>query len=302
LSAEAVTVAERLQRRGLPPRQNPPEPPLTVSEEPFFRPQGHARVRPGRRGRARRLTLLLQVGAVFLLSLAALRAGYGRVLASEHLNVLRVEVRGNQLLSEGEVRELLGPAVGENILSLDLEALTKRLKTSPWVASTSVRRRLPDTLVVEIVERVPLALAEVDRLYLMDGEGTLIDIFGPRTAQFDLPIVRGLQDMDAETRRSLAERAGVLLVDLGPLARELSEVQPQAGNLMRVVLRTGEVLLLGEPPYRQRVQTFLGLRQALVERSPQAEHFDLRFRNRIYARVGLPGPPPAAGAAEGGAQ
>jgi cell division protein FtsQ len=284
-------MAERNKRRGLPPRDIPLEPP---SAEPFFRPQGGARVRPGRRGRARRLTLLLQTAAVLVLSLAALRVGYGKVLASDHLKVLVVEVKGNQLLSEGEVRELLGPAVGENILSLDLEALTKRLRTSPWVASTAVRRRLPDALVVEIVERVPLALAEVDRLYLMDGEGTLIDIFGPRTAQFDLPIVRGLQDKDAGTRRSLAERAGTLLMDLGPLARELSEVQPQADGLMRVVLRTGEVLLLGEPPYRQRLQTFLSLRQALLERSPQAELFDLRFKNRIYARVGPSAPPQAA--------
>jgi cell division protein FtsQ len=284
-------MVERNKRRGLPPRDIPPEPP---SAEPFFRPQGRARVRPGRRGRARRLTLLLQTAAVLVLSLAALRAGYGKVLASDHLKVLVVEVKGNQLLSEGEVRELLGPAVGENILSLDLEALTKRLRTSPWVASTAVRRRLPDALVIEIVERVPLALAEVDRLYLMDGEGTLIDIFGPRTAQFDLPIVRGLQDKDADTRRSLAERAGTLLMDLGPLARELSEVQPQGDGLMRVVLRTGEVLLLGEPPYRQRLQTFLSLRQALIERSPQAELFDLRFKNRIYARVGSSGPPQTA--------
>jgi hypothetical protein len=41
---------------------------------------------------------------------------------------------------------------------------------------------------------------------------------------------------------------------------------------------------MGAPPYRGRFVTFLGLRQELRERCPRAEFFDLRFRDRIYAR------------------
>ena len=147
-------------------------------------------------------------------------------MASERLKVGRVDVRGSHFLSEGEVRELLGPAVGENILGLDIDALKARLRASPWVADATVRRTLPDTLEVEIRERVPLALAEVDRLYLMDAEGTLIDLYGPRTAGFDLPIVRGL----ARPRRRGAPRPrrsapAPCCGDLGELAGEVSEVQ-----------------------------------------------------------------------------
>ena len=79
------------------------------------------------------------------------------------------------------------------------------------------RSSLPDTIEVEVRERLPLALAEMDRLFLMDSEGTLIDIYGPRTKGFDLPIVRGLKGVDPEARKARAERAGALLKDLGPL-------------------------------------------------------------------------------------
>ena len=119
---------------------------------------------------------------------AGLLEGHGQRAAAG----VKVEVRGSRFLSEGEVRELLGPAVGENILNLDIDALKARLRSSPWVADATVTRTLPDTLRVEMRERVPLALAELERLYLMDGDGALIDIYGPRTAAFDLPIVRGL--------------------------------------------------------------------------------------------------------------
>lgn len=255
------------------------------SEEPaFLRPRIRTRVR-ARRGWIARTVLVLQTTAALVFGVAGLWTGYSKAMASERLRVARVDVRGSRFLSEGEIRELLGPAVGESILGLDIEGLKSRLRASPWVADATVKRALPDTLQVEIHERLPLALAEVDRLYLMDGEGTLIEIYGPRTAGFDLPIVRGLAGIDGDARRERARRAGALLADLGELAAEVSEVQVEDSGELRVVLRgPGEVLLVGAPPYRSKFLTFLSLRRELSERCPGAEYFDLRFRDRIYAK------------------
>ena len=41
---------------------------------------------------------------------------------------------------------------------------------------------------------------------------------------------------------------------------------------------------MGTPPYRSRFLTFLGLRKDLAERCPDAEYFDLRFRDQIIAK------------------
>src|SRR6185295_2293854 len=194
-----------------------------------------------------RSILLLEATGGLLVMAVALWVSYARVMASERLRVGNVEVRGSHFLSEGEVRELLGPAVGENILGLDIQGLKARLRASPWVADATVSRTLPDTLKVSIHERVPLALAEIDRLYLMDADGGLIDIYGPRTAAFDLPIVRGLQGLEGEARRDRAEKAGALLRDLGDVAGEISEVHVEPSGDLRVVLKhDGEVVLLSE--------------------------------------------------------
>jgi hypothetical protein len=76
-----------------------------------------------------------------------------------------------------------------------------------------------------------------------------------------------------------------LLADLADLGSEVSEVEVEDSGDLRVVLRgAGEVLRLGAPPYRARLMTFLGLRQELAARCPDAEYFDLRFRDRIYAK------------------
>lgn len=71
---------------------------------------------------------------------------------------------------------------GAPILAVDLEAARQRLQALPWVRQASVRRVLPDTLVVEIVERRPLALWQHDKKFaLIDEEGEVIlrDDVGP---------------------------------------------------------------------------------------------------------------------------
>lgn len=260
-----------------------------LEETPFLRPRSRTRVRRPRRGSLASWAVALQ-GTAAVLFLFTLWLGYSRVMSSDRLRVARVEVKGSRFLSEGEVRELLGRAVGENILALDIGELKTRLRASPWVADAVVRRTLPDTLRVEIRERVPVALAEVDRLYLMDGEGVLLELYGPRTAGFDLPIVRGLAGLEVERRGAQASRVATLLADVGSLQIHVSELRVADAEIEAVLAGEGEVLRLGDPPYAHKLATFLRLRNDLKRRSPGADYYDLRFRDRIVAK----GPDPAA--------
>lgn len=266
----------------------PPSPALFApdpGEAPFLRPERRTRVRRARRGTLGRVIVAVEITGGCLVAAYLVWSAYANVMASERLKVERVDVRGSRFLSEGEVRELLGPAVGENILGVDIESLKARLRASPWVADATVSRTLPDTLRVDIRERLPLALAELERLYLMDGTGTLIDLYGPRTSGFDLPIVRGLIGASGEERRDRAEKAGALLRDLGDLAAEISELEVEPSGDLKLVLRgKGELLRMGPPPYRARFLTYLGLREELARRCPDAEYFDLRFKDRIVVK------------------
>jgi cell division septal protein FtsQ len=273
-----------LPARSIPRARGPVELGDEREEPPFLRPRQRTRVRRQRRGPIARSMVAVNVAAVGLVAVVLSWMGYSRVMASPRLRVTHVEVRGGHFLSEGEVRELLGPAVGENILSLDIDDLKTRLRKSPWVADATVQRSLPDTLRVEIDERAPVALAEIDLLFLMDADGALIELYGPRTAAFDLPVVRGLAGLEPDERRERARRVAVLLADLDELSTELSEIRVEPSGDIEAVLRSGEVVRLGAPPYKKTFLTFLGLRGQLRVRCPEAEFFDLRFRDRIYAK------------------
>lgn len=282
--------------RGLPIGPPPKEAslPSTSGDGPFFRPARRSRARREKRSGLRRAFLFLQVGAAVSAAMVGLFLLTERFAIPNRFRIASIEVQGNRFLSEGEVRELLGPAIGANLLSANLDRLRANLAASPWVGGAVVRRRLPDTLLVVVTERLPIALAETDRVYVMDASGELIDLLGPRTAGFDLPIIRGLAGISVEARRDRARRTNTLLDDLGDLSSEVSEISlDRSGDILVVLRGDGSVLKLAEPPYRNRVLSFLALRQRLRERCPDAEYFDLRFKDRIYAKAsshdGTPG-------------
>src|SRR5262249_57160998 len=61
----------------------------------------------------------------------------------------------------------------------------------PWVLAARLWRRLPGTVVAEVVEHRPAAQVQLGGLYLLDGDGDLFKRAGPEDA-VDLPLVTGL--------------------------------------------------------------------------------------------------------------
>ena len=123
-------------------------------------------------------------------------AGYRAVdlvVSASTLQVRRIAVRGNVRLSAGEVQALVEGLRGTNILTADLPAYRRRLLDSPWVADVALRRVLPSTVEVFVSERRPIGLCRLgNQLYLVDRQGMVIDEFGPKYAEFDVPIIDGL--------------------------------------------------------------------------------------------------------------
>ena len=108
---------------------------------------------------------------------AAASLAYSLVEASARLGfvVRDIFVVGRSTTPKATLLRALAVDRGMPILGVDLEAARLRVQALAWVRHASVRRVLPDTVVVEIVERRPLALWQHEKKFaLIDEEGAVI--------------------------------------------------------------------------------------------------------------------------------
>lgn len=246
----------------------------------------------GAKGRVPWRAVGLSVGAV--IGLVSLYRTVDLVVHAASLQVQQIDVQGNARLSRGEVQTLVAGMRGQSILTVDLERFRARLLASPWVAEAAMRRVLPSTIEVFVAERVPMALCRVDgRLHLLDRDGMLIDEFGPKYAQFDLPIIDGAVRLPSsgepivdENRVALAARVIDSLAADEDLAGRVSQIDVADDRNAIVLLDDDPTLLyLGDEQFAERLRSYLGLAERVRETVPDPEYVDLRFGKYVTAGV-----------------
>jgi cell division protein FtsQ len=206
------------------------------------------------------------------------------------LKVQHIKVTGNERLSRGEVLGLLDGMTGQSILLTKVSEWRERVLASPWVADATLRRMLPSTIEVRLRERHPIGIARLrDELYLIDPSGAVIDEFGPRYAEFDLPIIDGLVAFTAEGEPSLDDARGNLVAQVlasirtrPDLLARVSQIDVSDLQDVRVILEGDPaVVRLGTDRFAERLQSFIDLAPSIRNRVPDIDYVDLRFEERI---------------------
>lgn len=117
----------------------------------------------------------------------AMAEGIGRA----GFKVKEIEVTGIDRMERMSVYAIALDQQSRAMPLVDLDQVRERLLEYGWIADARVSRRLPDTLVIDIVEREPAAIWQHEgQLMLIDATGVLLEPVSP-SAMPDLPLVIG---------------------------------------------------------------------------------------------------------------
>ena len=212
----------------------------------------------------------------FVASQGALRDFIARHIG---FSVKVVTLSGIARLGEREILDIAGVTPNSSIPFFDVDAARVKLEKTPLVASASVRKLYPNRLVVDIVERAPVALwqrgGEVD---IVAADGAALDELKDARLN-DLPFVVG-----KGANKRLKEYLGLL-----DAAQEL-RARIEAGVFVserrwNLHMKTGVEVKLPEDDPASVMPALLKLEreQRILERDILS--LDLRQPGRAFARL-----------------
>ncbi len=219
---------------------------MLADEEPkYLRRQRPVEIKRRKFGRkAWKTYLRVTAWAAAGIAGAGLAYGFAHfLLTSPEMSLLhpeQVELAGNSNVSRASVLDIFRADRGRSVLRIPLEERRRQLESLPWIEQAVVRRALPHTIQVEIVERTPIAfLRDGTQMSLVDVHGVILD--RPVQGKFHFPVVTGMNaEMPADEREKRMQLFAGFMQQLGSAragaADQVSEVDLSDAHDLRASL------------------------------------------------------------------
>jgi cell division protein FtsQ len=212
----------------------------TGSTPPVDETTTRSRRRFARRQWARRWLAWRKVVAI-LVAVVLVVGSIWLVFFSSVLSVNGVEVRGTKTLAAAHVREVAAVPSGEPLARVDLDAIRARVEALAVVRSADVTRQWPDQVLIEVEERVAVAVVDIGgEVRGMDKDGVVFREY--RQAPAGLPRVQTSANTPSDALREAASVIASLPEDI---ADRVDHVEVETVDRITLVLRDERTVMWG---------------------------------------------------------
>ncbi|WMY92540.1 cell division protein FtsQ/DivIB [Snodgrassella communis] len=220
----------------------------------------------------KRLYRWLYVCVLFCL----LAAGVTWVVHSPYFPVRQIQVlQPLKHLQSTEIAKISRQYLRGNIFTVNVSAAQAELAKLPWVAKVQVKRIWPDTVQLDIKERVPVARWNTQQLVDMDGR-----IFNA-AIQEQLPLLVGTTGSTRHMTVHLLTFENLLQ----PTGLHVQELQLSDRSAWQLILTNGITLRLGREKVEQRLASFVwAWQQVLQNQASNIDYVDLRYPDGFALR------------------
>lgn len=204
----------------------------------------------------------------------AMAEGAGRA----GFRVNQIEVTGLKRMDRMSVYAVALDQQSRAMPLVDLESVRQKLLRYGWIADAHVSRRLPDTLLVDIVERTPAAVWQDNgNLTLIDSSGVLLEPVQPDAIP-DLPLIIG----PGADRQEAGYQA---LLAAAPALKPRVKAATWVGNRRwDLIFESGETLALPEDGAPRALVKFAELDGSRPLLGRGWIRFDMRDPTKLVAR------------------
>ena len=219
-----------------------------------------------------------KAGAIVFITVVVLGAATVTLTRSPFFAARTIEVRGASHVPRSQVLRIAAVTPDTNVFTLDAGAAERRLERDPWIADATVTKDLPSTLVIDIHERIAVAVAESDGvLRLVADDGAFLETALPRAA-IGMPSIVTADAEGVEPSPEAVGGAARAIAAMAPtLRRRIDGIAILADGQLRVDLTSGSSAAYGEPvELQEKAMALRALLDYAAERGATVLSVDVR--------------------------
>jgi len=225
-----------------------------------------------------RLAWLQRGLSLLLLSGLLVGSGWGVWLVFNKVDapIGVILVRGQYTqVDQAQIQKMVEPLLSGGFISLDLQKIRDGLEQHPWIEEASISRQWPDSLVIRLVEEVPIARWG-DSAFL-NHRGERLEI-GDNSMLSHLPLLEGVERSERQMMRSYRQMAQMLQ----PAELRIAALKRDARDAWRLTLTNDLELVIGRDQIIEKMRRFLLVwDQHLKARATEVGWVDIRYDNGV---------------------
>ena len=195
---------------------------------------------------------------------------------SNYFPIKQVKIEGSLAHSNSDsLQKIAAHYVRGNIFKADLNGAQHAFEQQPWIETATVRRRLPDTVEIHLVEHEPLARWKDGSL--VDSKGQLFKA----SYEEKLPAFEG----EPGTEKVMTEHYQQFGQQLKPLNLAIDKLVYSPRSAWSVVLDNKITVYLGRENENERLNRFTEVwRSILKPQQPALDYVDMRYKDGFAIR------------------
>jgi cell division protein FtsQ len=236
-----------------------------------------------------------KIAGVLVLIAIAICLVFGANAWKSSLRIKQIKIDGNRIVGANEILQLTQVQMNTLLYKVDLTAIQKNVMSHHYIKDVVVERNLPNSIHIQVVERIPIAIVNRPETMYLDENGVVL----PRSIShrlFDLPMISGISASEPLALGSIIKQPDVietlqLLATMKavnrPMYHNISEVQVRNGGDIVVYSTEGGVpIIFGRDEMSSelvKLETFWN--NVVRTRGTQSlQYVDLRYQDQVVAR------------------
>ncbi len=225
------------------------------------------------------------LGVFLILTMVGYLSWYAwlKINTAEYFSVNHLDCSPTQRIERSRILEVIEGSKGKSIFRVDVNRLAELIDDFRWIKEAVVYRVLPDTLEIEIKERVPSAVAVVEsKKYLVGEDGTVIKQIAGNP--FDVPFIYPSVERNNTSIGDIMNALNLLKKRVPDFYTHIEKIKPGDQRLGVYLDNRPEIMYLNPDEPTVNIRRFQSVEKILHKEYTSIEYIDLRWEKQIYIK------------------